>query len=106
MQRYRSSAPEPVSAFSWLAASKIAAYAGVLCPGGFCIGLECFSEAGIHIKRRRIVHLRRNKAQIDSGGSLIRLLIELAECSTDDLAVVVDSPAGIRRYKAALHRTL
>ena len=24
MQRYRSSAPEPVSAFSWLAASKIA----------------------------------------------------------------------------------
>ena len=90
MQRYRSSAPEPVSAFSWLAASKIAAYAGALCPGGFCIGLECFGKAGVHIKGRRIVHLRRDKAQVDSGGSLIGLLIQFAERSADDLAVIID----------------
>ena len=64
--------------------------AGALCPDVFCIGFECFCKTGVHIKGRRVVHLRRDKAQVDSGGSLIGLLIQFAERSADDLAVIID----------------
>ena len=63
---------------------------GVLYPGVFCIYLECFSETGIHVKRRRIVHLRRNKAQVNFSGSLVSPLIQFAERSADDFAVIID----------------
>ena len=90
MQRYRSSAPEPASACSWLAAPKTAGLHRALCLVFSGVDRERLGEAGVHVKGRRVGHVGRDQTQVDPGRGLVRAPVELCEGGTDDLPVVVD----------------
>ena len=64
VQPYSSSAPEPVSVFSYLAVPKIAGDSDSLFSTDLCKRLECLCEAGIYINGRIILYIGSHEAEI------------------------------------------